>query len=176
LSSSRRTVLPITDYLRVSSRKMTAGDEPLPALPLREARTRNAERPKPNRLGTPSHPVTVLCMLGFRFVKFAPTNYVLEYVRGEVRRQGAGLAFFYFAPTTTLVQIPVGSTDRHLSLLKPRPTFRKLLFRERSLTRSRTRNGSRRCWIFRWIGQPDDMPQKTQGAWSNGYSMLCRSS
>ena len=50
-------------------------------------------------------------MFGFRFVKFAPTNYVLEYVRGQVRRQGAGLAFFYFGPTTTLVQIPVGSTD-----------------------------------------------------------------
>jgi hypothetical protein len=50
-------------------------------------------------------------MFGLRFIKFPPTTYVLEYSGGTVKRQGAGLAFVYFAPITTLVSIPVGSTD-----------------------------------------------------------------
>ena len=47
----------------------------------------------------------------FRFIKFSPTSYVLEFAGGRIKRQGTGLAFLYFAPATTLVQIPIGSTD-----------------------------------------------------------------
>ena len=50
-------------------------------------------------------------MLGVRYFKAAPTTYVLQYVNGRVKREGTGLSFFYFAPTTTLVAVPVGSTD-----------------------------------------------------------------
>jgi hypothetical protein len=50
-------------------------------------------------------------MFGFRFVKFQPANYVLRYKNGTIVREGAGLSFFYYAPTTSLVSIPVGSTD-----------------------------------------------------------------
>src|SRR5919202_2029946 len=50
-------------------------------------------------------------MLGIRYFKAAPTTYVLQYVNGRVQREGAGLSFFYFAPHTTLVAVPVGSTD-----------------------------------------------------------------
>jgi regulator of protease activity HflC (stomatin/prohibitin superfamily) len=50
-------------------------------------------------------------VFGFRFIKFSPTTYVLEYSGGAVKREGAGLAFFYFAPITTLVTVPVDSTD-----------------------------------------------------------------
>ena len=50
-------------------------------------------------------------MFGFRFVKVEPTDFVLQFKRGKVVRQGAGLAFFYYAPTSSLVRVPVGSVD-----------------------------------------------------------------
>src|SRR2546421_10588153 len=50
-------------------------------------------------------------MFGVRYYKAAPTTFVLQYVNGQVRREGTGLSFFYFAPQTTLVAVPVGSTD-----------------------------------------------------------------
>ena len=50
-------------------------------------------------------------MFGIRFIKVAPTDFVLQFKRGEIIREGAGLSFFYFAPTTSLVRIPIGSVD-----------------------------------------------------------------
>ena len=50
-------------------------------------------------------------MLALRYMKAAPTTYVLEYKNGRVRREGAGLSFFYYAPTTTLVTVPLESAD-----------------------------------------------------------------
>ena len=50
-------------------------------------------------------------MFGIRFAKFEPTLYVLKYKRGNIKTQGEGLAFQYIARTTTLVAIPVGSSD-----------------------------------------------------------------
>lgn len=50
-------------------------------------------------------------MFGIRFIKIQPTTYLLQYRRGRIVREGAGLAFYYFAPTTSLVTIPVASTD-----------------------------------------------------------------
>ncbi len=50
-------------------------------------------------------------MFGFRFIKIAPVDYVLQFKRGKVVRQGVGLSFIYFAPTTSLVLIPIGSMD-----------------------------------------------------------------
>ena len=50
-------------------------------------------------------------MLGIRFIKVEPTDFVLQYKRGNVVKEGAGLSFFYFAPTTSLVVVPIGSVD-----------------------------------------------------------------
>jgi SPFH domain/Band 7 family protein len=50
-------------------------------------------------------------MLGMQFIKVDPTMYLIQYRRGEVVRKGTGLSFFYFAPLTSLVEVPVGSTD-----------------------------------------------------------------
>ena len=50
-------------------------------------------------------------MLGFRFLKVSPTTHVIQYKGGRVVREGGGLSLFYFAPTTTIVQVPVASTD-----------------------------------------------------------------
>src|SRR5881394_3193211 len=50
-------------------------------------------------------------MFGLKFIKIQPTTYLLQYRHGQVVREGVGLAFFYYAPTTSLVAIPIGSTD-----------------------------------------------------------------
>jgi hypothetical protein len=50
-------------------------------------------------------------MFGIRYIKLPPTTYVLQYSNGEVRREGTGLSFFYFAPNSTIVAVPVASTD-----------------------------------------------------------------
>lgn len=50
-------------------------------------------------------------MLGFRYLKAPPTAYVMQYRNGSPVREGAGLAFWYFAPNTSLVSIPMASTE-----------------------------------------------------------------
>ena len=50
-------------------------------------------------------------MFGIRFIKVEPTDFVLQFKRGTVVREGAGLSFFCFAPTTSLVLVPIGSVD-----------------------------------------------------------------
>lgn len=50
-------------------------------------------------------------MFGFRYVKASPSHYVLQYRNGHIVREGAGLAFWYFAPRSTLVSIPMNSVD-----------------------------------------------------------------
>lgn len=50
-------------------------------------------------------------MLGWKYVKVQPTEYVLQYSNGRLVREGAGLSLFYFTPTSSLVSVPIGSTD-----------------------------------------------------------------
>src|SRR5207237_1912888 len=50
-------------------------------------------------------------MFGIKFVKVQPTTYLLQYRGGKIVREGLGLSFFYYAPTTSLVAVPVASTD-----------------------------------------------------------------
>lgn len=51
-------------------------------------------------------------MLGLRFIKSQPTVHLMQFRAGKVVREGAGQSFFYYAPTTTLVAVPVASQDR----------------------------------------------------------------
>ena len=39
----------------------------------------------------------------FAYIKTPPTTYVLHYRNGRVRREGPGLAFWYFQPASTIV-------------------------------------------------------------------------
>jgi hypothetical protein len=48
-------------------------------------------------------------MLGIRFVKADPTTYLMHVRRGKVIREGPGQSFFYYAPTSSIVAVPVGS-------------------------------------------------------------------
>ena len=50
-------------------------------------------------------------MFGFNYIKFDPMTHVIHYQNGEIKKQGKGLSFFYFAPNSSIVAIPVGSND-----------------------------------------------------------------
>jgi hypothetical protein len=50
-------------------------------------------------------------MFGIKFIKVQPTTYLLQYRAGKITREGVGLSFFYYSPTTSLVAVPVASTD-----------------------------------------------------------------
>jgi regulator of protease activity HflC (stomatin/prohibitin superfamily) len=45
------------------------------------------------------------------YSKNSPTTYVLHYQNGKVRREGPGLAFWYYRPPSTIVAIPLASRD-----------------------------------------------------------------
>jgi hypothetical protein len=50
-------------------------------------------------------------MLGIQFVKVDPTQYVLQFRKGQVVKEGLGLSFLYFAPTTSVVAVPMAAFD-----------------------------------------------------------------
>ena len=50
-------------------------------------------------------------MLGIRYLKVAPTTHVLQFRRGKLVRDGAGLSFVYFAPFSEIALIPLASND-----------------------------------------------------------------
>lgn len=50
-------------------------------------------------------------MFGFRFIKTQPTTYLMAYRKGKIVAEGAGLSKFYYAPTTTLVAVPIASRE-----------------------------------------------------------------
>ncbi|MGO4326526.1 SPFH domain-containing protein [Cupriavidus sp. 2TAF22] len=48
-------------------------------------------------------------MFGIRFIKADPTTYLMQMKGGRILREGSGQSFYYYAPTTSLVAVPVGS-------------------------------------------------------------------
>lgn len=50
-------------------------------------------------------------MFGIKYSKAPATTFVLLYKNGKVVRKGTGLSFFYFAPTSVMVQVPITSID-----------------------------------------------------------------
>ena len=45
------------------------------------------------------------------YMKAPPTKYVLHYRQGKIRREGAGLSFFYYVAASTIVTVPFASAD-----------------------------------------------------------------
>jgi len=50
-------------------------------------------------------------MFDIHYLKSGPTDYVLHYQNGRLRKAGAGLAFFYYRPAASIAVVPVGSAD-----------------------------------------------------------------
>jgi hypothetical protein len=50
-------------------------------------------------------------MFGIKYIKAPPNTYFMQYRKGRIVREGTGLSFFYFAPATSLVAVPMASVD-----------------------------------------------------------------
>jgi regulator of protease activity HflC (stomatin/prohibitin superfamily) len=50
-------------------------------------------------------------MFGLKFIKSNPTTHLIAFRGGRIVRQGAGLSLFYYAPTTSLVAVPIQSRE-----------------------------------------------------------------
>ncbi len=50
-------------------------------------------------------------MFGIRFIKSQPTTHLMQFRGGQLVREGAGLSFFYYSPSSSLVAVPIASRD-----------------------------------------------------------------
>lgn len=50
-------------------------------------------------------------MFGIKHIKFDSMTHVFYYKAGSLKKEGRGLSFFYFAPNSSIVAIPMGSND-----------------------------------------------------------------
>jgi hypothetical protein len=50
-------------------------------------------------------------MFGINYIKFDSMTYAIHYANGHVKREGHGLSFFYYSPTSSITAIPLGSKD-----------------------------------------------------------------
>lgn len=50
-------------------------------------------------------------MFGVNYIKFDSMTHVIHFSKGSVKREGRGLSFFYYSPTSSIVAIPLGSRD-----------------------------------------------------------------
>jgi regulator of protease activity HflC (stomatin/prohibitin superfamily) len=50
-------------------------------------------------------------MFGINYISFDAMTHVIHYKNGRVVQEGRGLAFFYFAPSSSIAAIPLGSND-----------------------------------------------------------------
>ncbi|MBI3553599.1 MAG: SPFH domain-containing protein [Elusimicrobia bacterium] len=66
-------------------------------------------------------------MLNIGFFKGQPTDYVIKYVAGKVRREGQGLAFYYLKHNTQIVAIPTSSTDSSFVFNEVTKTFQAVV-------------------------------------------------
>jgi len=58
--------------------------------------------------------------------KANPTDYVLHFSRGKLAREGAGLSFFYFAPSSSIVSVPLASVNIPFVFNEPTADFQTL--------------------------------------------------
>ena len=50
-------------------------------------------------------------MFGIKYIKFDSMTYVMKFKNGQIAKEGRGLSFFYFAPTTSISAVPIGSNN-----------------------------------------------------------------
>lgn len=50
-------------------------------------------------------------MLGLKHIKFDSMTHAIHFSNGQLKREGRGLSFFYFAPNSSIIAIPIGSND-----------------------------------------------------------------
>ena len=65
-------------------------------------------------------------MFGIKFAKFEQGMYVFRYKKGKVVAKGEGLSFYYLASNTSLVCVPVSSTDAPFMFSETSVDFQEL--------------------------------------------------
>jgi regulator of protease activity HflC (stomatin/prohibitin superfamily) len=50
-------------------------------------------------------------MFGIKFIKFDSMTYVILHKHGKIQKEGKGLSFYYYVPTSSITAIPLGSRD-----------------------------------------------------------------
>lgn len=50
-------------------------------------------------------------MFGINYIKFDSMTHVIHFKNGKTQKEGRGLSFFYFAPSSSIAAIPLGSND-----------------------------------------------------------------
>lgn len=50
-------------------------------------------------------------MFGINYIKFDSMTHVIHFKNGKIQKEGRGLSFFYFAPTSSIAAIPMASND-----------------------------------------------------------------
>nr|WP_321408102.1 SPFH domain-containing protein [uncultured Carboxylicivirga sp.] len=65
-------------------------------------------------------------MFGINFVKFDSMTHVIQFSKGKIKREGKGLSFYYYAPTTSIAAIPLGSKDIQFIFSETTNDFQKI--------------------------------------------------
>jgi regulator of protease activity HflC (stomatin/prohibitin superfamily) len=65
-------------------------------------------------------------MAPLAFFKAEPTEYILAYRNGNVFRQGAGRSFWYWKPTTSIMLIPLATSDALFALNETTGNFQAI--------------------------------------------------
>ncbi len=50
-------------------------------------------------------------MFGFRYIQSTPSQYLIQYRNGRIAREGSGLSFWYYAPRSSLINVPLNAVD-----------------------------------------------------------------
>lgn len=66
-------------------------------------------------------------MFGICYKKANPTDYVLHFSNGKPVHEGPGMAFFYFAPSSTIASVPQASTNVPFAFQEPTADFQTLV-------------------------------------------------
>jgi len=65
-------------------------------------------------------------MLAVRYHKSNPTDYVLHFSKGRIAHEGAGASFFYFGPSSSIVSVPLASSNVPFVFNEPTADFQIL--------------------------------------------------
>lgn len=65
-------------------------------------------------------------MFGINFIKFDAMTHVIQFSNGAIKREGKGLSFYYYAPTTSIAAIPIGSKDIQFIFRETTNDFQKI--------------------------------------------------
>lgn len=117
-------------------------------------------------------------MFGFRYIKTEPTTYLMQYKRGKLIREGAGLSFFYFAPSTALLAVPLATTDLPFIFKETTADFQEVTVQGQVVYRIQDPRKLAGLMNFslnaRGDGYQSDAPQKVGGRLFNLTQVLTR--